>query len=148
MLLSVAVASVVERLQAQELVSNFLMIGGKVVLTYKRKRSSVRTSPVREDGCPRSYSSDQISIESYENRVCELQDQSNDSEVRYYLIETYTHRLSVLLDVISNSWFKIVIIYLEHNIPFSKFICTNLLVNQEDQEYINIVLYIYSFKDG
>ncbi|XP_017235861.1 uncharacterized protein LOC108209459 isoform X1 [Daucus carota subsp. sativus] len=56
------------------------MIGGKVVLTYKRKRSSVRTSPVREDGCPRSYSSDQISIESYENRVCELQDQSNDSE--------------------------------------------------------------------
>lgn len=67
------------------------MIGGKVVLTYKRKRSSLRSSPAHEDGYPRSYSNDPISTismasgnleESNGNHVCEPEDQSNVSEVR------------------------------------------------------------------
>lgn len=65
------------------------MIGDKVVLTYKRKRSSLRSGPAHEDGYPGSYSNDPISTistasgnleESYKNHACKPEDQSNVSE--------------------------------------------------------------------
>lgn len=67
------------------------MIGGKVVLTYKRKRSSLRSGPAHEDGYPRSYSNDPISTisitsgnleESNKNHVREPGNPSGVSEVR------------------------------------------------------------------
>ncbi|KAL8099307.1 uncharacterized protein LOC141700314 isoform X2 [Apium graveolens] len=62
------------------------MIGGKVVLTYKRKRSSLRSSPAHEDEYPRSYSNNPISTismasgnfeESNKNHVCEPEHQNH-----------------------------------------------------------------------
>lgn len=55
------------------------MIGGKVVLTYKRKRSSLRSGPAHEDGYPRSYSNDPISTISITSGNLE---ESNKNHVR------------------------------------------------------------------
>lgn len=70
------------------------MVGSKVVFTYKRKRSSLRSSFAREDGYPNSISnhiSSNISTTPENHEESTKDHKCNESEVRRHLIKSYKY---------------------------------------------------------